>query len=85
MSRDNLRKCTIINCADEGKTFYFHGWFFESNIFAPSPLKGGYPGGVVASTEAILEDEEGRIRLVYPTNIKFTDIKEDNKNMEQEG
>ena len=65
-----LRPCYVV---DNGKTqeALFHCWSFHSDIYSPSPLVGGHPGGVVARTRAIVELEDGSVVLIEPHLVKF--------------
>lgn len=65
-----LRPCYIIG-NDSNVKALFHCWSFHSNVIPASPMIGGHPGGVVASTGAIVELEDGSITLIHPQNIRF--------------
>lgn len=67
-----LRPCLV----GPGKTkCLFHGFWQQSDVYAPSLLKGGHNGGVVSCPVALVETEEGNIVLVNPIDIKFVDRK----------
>lgn len=64
-----LRLCDV-----KGELGYFHCWEQWSNVVAPSPMIGGYPGGTVSHVYGIVEFCDG-IRRVDPTDIFFCDEK----------
>lgn len=68
----NLRPCVV-----KGKKALFHRWAEYSDVVPPSPMVGGAPGGVIKSTLAIIEYEDGTIKRCYSEEIKFLDRKED--------
>lgn len=71
MRPKNLRPCIV---DDENKGF-FHRWCHASELHAPSPLKGGLPGGVVEGELAIVElANSGKVVEVGPDRIRFTDV-----------
>lgn len=51
----------------------FHCWEQWSNTVAPSILKGGSPGGQVSETYGIVEFEDGTVKSVHPSLIRFLD------------
>lgn len=65
-----LRPCYILGETSKTKAL-FHCWSFHSDIYPPSLLKGGHPGGTVARMSAIVELEDGSVTLIHPQNIKF--------------
>lgn len=65
-----LRPCLV-----GGKKHLFHRWSWRAWTIAPSPLMGGDPGGQASVTMAIVEDEFGQIREVYPRDVRFIDNK----------
>ena len=65
-----LRPCYVVANGNKQKAL-FHCWSFHSDIYSPSPLVGGHPGGVVARTGAIVELEDGDVTLIDPHCIKF--------------
>ena len=67
-----LRLCSVNN-----KIAFFHRWIECSDVVPPSPMVGGAPGGVIKSTLAIVEYEDGTVSRCYPEEIKFLDRKED--------
>lgn len=60
-------------CYVKDKKAFFHVWFQESQIVAPSILSGGHSGGVVATVLGLVEFEDGTISKEYPEQIKFAD------------
>ena len=65
-----LRPCYVVANGKTQKAL-FHCWSFHSDIYSPSPLVGGHPGGVVARIGAIVELEDGDVTLIDPHCIKF--------------
>lgn len=65
-----LRPCYILG-KDSKQKALFHCWSYHSDIYAPSPMVGGHPGGVVARMSAIVELEDGSVTLIHPQSIKF--------------
>lgn len=72
-----LAKKEFRPCLANGKKAFFHRWIECSDVVPPSPMVGGAPGGVIKSTFAIVEFEDGTINRCYPEEIKFLDRKED--------
>ena len=66
-----LRPCLILGDKGSKTKALFHCWSFHSDIYAPSVMVGGHPGGTVARTAAIVELEDGSITLINPQSIKF--------------
>ena len=67
-------------CVVKDRVGYFHGWEHYSDVFAPSLLKGGHPGGTVARTYGLVEftlpecnNEATGVERVSPTDIVFLD------------
>lgn len=65
---NTLRPCLIGTSKTKG---LLHGIFQESYVVAPSLLKGGHPGGVVAKAIAIVEVEGGHLISVDPTDLQM--------------
>lgn len=70
---DHKRPCFVVR--DDGSKLkaIFHRWSDISEIYAPSPLEGGHPGGVVKGTLAIVELESGQVGTASPEKITFID------------
>lgn len=66
--RRELRPCLV-----KGEKGLFHEWEQFQEIIPPSPLIGGHGGGVIGKVYGLVEFENGEIRRVEPTLIKFTD------------
>ncbi len=64
-------------CLANGRKAFFHRWTECPDIVPPSPMVGGAPGGVIKSTFAIVEYEDGTINRCYPEEIKFLDREDD--------
>lgn len=67
-------------CVVKDRVGYFHRWEHYSDVFAPSLLKGGHPGGTVARTYGLVEftlpecnNEATGVERVSPTDIVFLD------------
>lgn len=58
-------------CSVDGIKAIFHRWAEKSWVVPPSPLVGGHSGGTVRGVFAIVEMEDGTVREVEPTQIKF--------------
>ena len=71
----NKSKITITSelrpCIVSGKKGLFHRWVDRSEIVAPSYMVGGHGGGVVKSTFAIVEFEDGSVKEYYPCELNF--------------
>lgn len=68
-------------CVVKDRVGYFHGWEHYSDVFAPSLLKGGHPGGTVARTYGLVEfilpecnNEATGMERVSPMDIVFIDF-----------
>lgn len=66
-----LRPCTV-----DGVKALFHRWEDYAAVLEPSPMVGGHPGGQMRETFAIVEMEDGQIKEVKPSKVKFSDTKE---------
>lgn len=66
---DTRRPCLTT----DGLKCLFHCWSNESWVVEPSPMIGGHPGGVVSTTFAILEFEDGHLEKVRPEKFTFSD------------
>lgn len=73
----NELKMGIVNelrpCMVDGRKHLFHRWIESRWLVDASPLQGGHPGGLCARTMALVEDENGQVREVYPSEINFLD------------
>ena len=69
---DKHRPCWFIAHKHRRKAV-FHRWIEEREAVAASPLEGGTPAGIVATTFAIIELENGSVWKVYPESIHFAD------------
>lgn len=58
-------------CFVDGEKALFHRWVVISEIIPPSMLRGGHNGGNVTETFALVEFENGEIRLSHPRQIRF--------------
>ena len=61
-------------CWVKEKRAMFHCWSEVSQIVPPSPMMGGYPGGVISNTYGVVEFEDGRVKRVEPESIRFVNI-----------
>lgn len=75
MTKSELRPCVIANydCNKPYSNALFHKWIEESQVIAPSVLKGGHNGGEVRTAFAIVEYENGWIEKVHPDRVRFLD------------
>lgn len=72
------RPCEVMQISPRGtirepKKALFHGLFTESQVIAPSALKGGHPGGTVQSPVAVVEFEDGTIERVPIESVRLLD------------
>lgn len=63
-----LRPCLV-----DGKKHLFHRWSWRAWVAEPGIMIGSAPGGQCSVTLAIVEDEFGQVREVYPREVKFLD------------
>ena len=63
-----LRPCIV-----EGRKALFHRMYTRYQIVAPSPMVGGPPGGQISFTLAVVEFEDGSVREVHASMVKFLD------------
>lgn len=68
MDKENLRPCLVM-----GRKYYFHRWYERRWVVAPSPMVGGHTGGLCAMPIGIVEDENGCVHEVRPSDIRFLD------------
>lgn len=66
-----LRPCTV-----DGNNALFHRWEEYAVVIEPSPMVGGHRGGQLCQTYAIVEMEDGQVKEVKPSKIRFRDTKE---------
>lgn len=66
-------KAVVRPCLVKGKKCLFHKWVERRWLVDASPLQGGHPGGLCATTMALVEDENGQIIETYPREIRFID------------
>ena len=62
-------------CLVKGEKALFHRWSDESNVVGESPIHGGHAAGTVRFTLGIVEMEDGQVKQVVPSSIKFLDNK----------
>lgn len=60
-----------INCIVNGEKCLFHCWEQWSNVIEPSLMIGGHPGGQISQVFGICEFEDGTVKRIDPSNIKF--------------
>lgn len=75
------RPCMVVLKKRNGEIFkqqnaLFHGLYMCAEVKAPSPLKGGHPGGTVAEPVAVVEFEDGTVRKCLPEFIRLLDSAE---------
>ena len=65
-------------CRYKDENYLFHCFEKRSSVIPPSIMRGGHPGGEISRLFALIEDAEGHIFRVDPTEIVFTDDEFDN-------
>ena len=70
--RDTRRPC-LAEGPNGPEKCLFHCWSSESQIVAPSVLKGGHSGGVISGIVGILEFEDGHLEKLGINEFKFVD------------
>ena len=68
------RPC-IVTQQGEPRPAFFHLFTTSAYVIAPSPLKGGHPGGQCSDPCAIVEYESGEVGIVLATSVHFLDTK----------
>lgn len=66
MDNYDLRKCVV-----DGANALFHRWTEYSVIAPPSFMVGGHGGGVESRIYAVVELEDGSVKLVDPVTQAF--------------
>lgn len=61
-------------CEVKGKQGIFHNWVQTATPIQAENLRGGAPAGQLMQVFAIIEYEDGTVRLEYPNDIVFTDL-----------
>lgn len=61
-------------CEVKGKQGIFHNWVQTATPIQAKNLRGGAPAGQLMQVFAIIEYEDGTVRLEYPNDIVFTDL-----------
>lgn len=64
-------------CIVNGERAIFHRWHEFCNVVEASPLIGGAPAGQIKYTLGTVEFEDGTIKEVGSSEIKFADFKVD--------
>jgi hypothetical protein len=67
-TKTELRPCVV-----NEKKALFHGWYRYADVFAPSPMIGGAPGGQYERPIAIVEYEDGKVGQCSPADVQFCD------------
>lgn len=67
-----MRPC-LLEVDGKKENVLFHCWTHESEVVAPSITIGGHNGGVISSTLALVEKEDGQMVKVKPKRVKFLD------------
>ena len=77
ITTSEYRPCTLLiptgRSVPTRERALFHRWTHESQPVKPGLAKGSQPGGQLSQTLGIVETENGRVRLVRPEYITFTD------------
>lgn len=75
--RFDARPCMLStprrNGPPEESKALFHGFFQVAEVAAPSMVRGGHQGGQLADVQALIELEDGTLRLVEVSCIRFLD------------
>lgn len=53
-----------------------HGFFPVAEVVPPSMMRGGHQGGQLADVQALIELEDGTLRRVEVSRLRFTDAPE---------
>ena len=64
----NLRPCLA-----NGEKALFHRWHEYRAIIEPSVLRGGHAGGQISELFAIVEFEDGSVKYIRGSHIRFID------------
>lgn len=75
MATEIIVKKEVRPCIVGGQKALFHGFTEISEVCPPSMIKGGRIGRTIKTPFAIVEFEDGSIKLQYVQNIKFCDSK----------
>ena len=62
------RKCFV-----RGEKGMFHMWIQRANVVPPSMMIGGGNGGQLWEAFGLVEFEDGHVREVMPTDVRFAD------------
>lgn len=78
--KQHLRPCLVYTkekkgAINETSTVHalFHAWAHEAEVIAQSLMRGGHPGGQLSHTFALVEFEDGTVKMVNPERVKFLD------------
>ena len=74
-----MKKCEV-HCNGEIYTADFYGVFQLSTVTNPSPMIGGYPGGVIAYPVAVVDfgDGDGLINLPIEEIDRVYEVEDEN-------
>ena len=72
MADKTLRACRV-----HDEKAYFHKWTEVAQVNPPSNLIGGHSGGQLSQPFGIVEFANGKVELVSPEEIQFTDNPQD--------
>lgn len=70
---DPRRECMV---KGEDEKCFFHRWFDDYDVLAPSVMVGGHRGGEIRSTLAIIERKNGEVFTCHPGKITFMPLPE---------
>ena len=73
IKRSDTRRPCVIKGTNGKQKCLFHRWSQESWIVPPSLLAGGHNGGVISKIMAVMEFEDGSVRLVNYDTFEFCD------------
>lgn len=77
LTDSEYRPCYIVKYSRHGgqskRKALFHKWTLEQEPIGPGIALGSHPGGQVSKTFALVEFEDGAVRLVSPEAVQFID------------
>lgn len=77
LTSSEYRPCYVIKRSRHGgqsrRKALFHKWTLEQEPIGPGLAVGSHPGGQVSRTFAVVEFEDGTVRLVNPEAVQFID------------
>lgn len=71
-----IRTAEYRPCIVDGENAFFHRWLTTAYVVDASLMIGGHPAGQVMDTVGLVEMEDGAVRKIAPTSIRFLDGRE---------